>query len=127
MTQKTIMVVDDSKFILKVVTDILSKGGYNVVIASDGLEALEKLKNMKVDLLLIDFFMPQMSGRELCEKIRADSNLKDVKLAFLTSAEFSPHGMKELENLNVLDYIKKSFVHNDLIQRVKKILNGKNG
>lgn len=122
MPKKTIIVVDDEQPICKVVEDILKPEGYNVVSAYSGDEALEKLKKVKPDLILIDFFMPRMSGRELCEKIRADSKLKNLKVAFLTAATFSGSGMKELERMNVLDYIKKPFEYKDLIQRVKKII-----
>lgn len=122
MAKKTVMIVDDEEPICKVVEDILKPEGYAAISAYSGDEALEKLKKIKPDIILIDFFMPRMSGRELCEKIRADPKLKDIKVAFLTAATFSASGMKELENMNVLDYIKKPFEYKDLIKRVKKIL-----
>lgn len=122
MPKKTIMIVDDEEPVCKVVEDILKPEGYNVVSAYSGDEALDKLKKVKTDLMLIDFFMPRMSGRELCEKIRADSKLKNIKVAFITAATFSASGMKELEDMNVLDYIKKPFDYKDLIQRVKKMV-----
>lgn len=117
-----IMVVDDERGIRKVVEAILGGEGYEVVTASNGEECLAKLKEEKPDLILIDFFMPEMSGRELCEKIRKDSELSSLKLAFFTVAEFSDAGMSELKKLNVLDYIKKPFDNADLIRRVKKLL-----
>jgi CheY-like chemotaxis protein len=122
MPKKTIMIVDDEAPILKVVEDILKPEGYKVVLAISGQEALDKLKKVKPDLILIDFFMPAMSGRELCEKIRADSKLKNIKVAFITAASFSASGMKELDKMNVLDYIKKPFEYKDLIKRVKKMV-----
>lgn len=118
---KTVMIVDDEQPICKVVEDILKPEGYKVISAMSGQEALEKLKKVKPDLVLIDFFMPNMSGRELCEKIRAQDELKKLKVAFVTAATFSASGMKELEKMNVLDYIKKPFDYKDLIKRVKKM------
>ncbi len=116
------MVVDDEPPINKVVEDILEPVGYKVVSAVTGQEALDKLKKIKPNLILIDFFMPGMSGRELCEKIREDSKLKNLKIAFLTAATFSQKGSAELKRMNVVDYIKKPFDYQDLIKRVKKII-----
>ena len=71
---------------------------------------------------MIDFILPGMSGRELAEKIRADIKLKDVKIAFITGVSLIPSGMKELEKLNISDFIKKTFKYKDLIERVKKMM-----
>ena len=120
--KKTIMVVDDEKYILQTVSDLLSLEGYNVVKANSGTESLKKLKKTRPDLILLDFFMPGMSGREVCEKIRANAELNDLKVAFLTVASFSLKGLKELKHMNVLDYIKKPFNNKDLTNRVKKLL-----
>ena len=120
--KKIIMIVDDEPPINKVVEDILEPEGYKVVSALSGPEALDKLKKVKPHLILIDFFMPGMSGRELCEKIRADSKLKNLKVAFITAATFSASGMDELEKIGVLDYIQKPFDYKDLIQRVNKMV-----
>ena len=121
MTKKTIMVVDDESAICKVVQDILMPEGYRVISAFSGDDALQKLKKEKPDCMLIDFFMPGMSGRELCEKIRADARLKSIRVAFITAASFSASGMEEFKRLDVLDYIKKPFEYKELIQRVKKL------
>ena len=120
--KKTIMIVDDEQLINKVVEDILEPEGYNVVSALNGPEALDKLKKVKPHLILIDFFMPGMSGRELCKKIREDSKLKNIKVAFITAATFSASGKDELAKMNVLDTIYKPFGYKDLIQRVKKMV-----
>ena len=122
MPKKTIMVVDDEPPINKVIEDILEPEGYKVVSAISGQEALDKLKKVKPNLILIDFFMPGISGRELCEKIRADKKLKNLKVVFLTAATFSASGMKDLDKLNVLDYIKKPFEYKDLVKRIKKVV-----
>ena len=114
--------MDDEQPICKVVEDILKPEGYKVVSVNSGQEALDELKKNKPDLMLIDFFMPLMSGRELCEKIRADSNLKDIKSAFLTAATLLVSGMKAIEEMGVLDFIKKPFEYKDLINRVKKMI-----
>jgi len=122
MSKKTIFVIDDEELIIKVIKDILEPEGYNVESAINAEEALEKLKISVPDLVLIDFILPGMSGRELCEKLRADIKLKDTKIAFITGVSMIPSGMKELEKLNVSDFIKKPFQYKDLIERVKKMI-----
>ena len=119
---KKIMIVDDEQDIRTVVKVILEDAGYKVETATDGPDAIEKLKKGLPDLVLIDMFMPGMSGRELCEFIRADNKLKKLKCAFLTVAEFSAAGMEELKKMKVLDYIKKPVENKDLIKRIKKMI-----
>ena len=121
---RRIMVIDDMRDTVELVKTILEKEGYEVVSASNGREALEKLRNMekKPDLVLVDMFMPEMSGRELCERIRNDESLKNLKLAFLTVAAFRDEGRKLLKKLDIADYIAKPFDVDDLVRRVKKII-----
>ncbi len=125
MGKKTILTVDDDESILKVIGAILKPEGYNVVKAENGVKALAKLKKTKVDLVLIDHFMPKMTGVELLEKIRADKKLKDLKCAFLTIGIFQKFGKKWIKKLNAIDYIKKPFDNEDLVNRVKKMLGQK--
>jgi CheY-like chemotaxis protein len=116
-----IMAVDDEENILRLVKDTLEEDGCKVVTASSGDEALAKLRKDKVDLVLLDFFMPEMSGREVAEEIRKDKKLKNLKLAFLTVAQFGRSGIAHLKRLKIADYIKKPFDIDDLKRRVKKI------
>ena len=119
---KEILVVDDEKDIRSLVKAVLEDAGYKVRIAFDGVDAFRKLKKKLPDLVVIDMFMPRMTGRELCERIRDDKKLKKLKCVFLTVAEFLASGKKELEELEVLDYIKKPFDNKELVRRIKKIV-----
>jgi len=119
---KKIMVVDDEPDLREAMQLLLESRGFEVVTAEGGAEALEQLGKEQVDLALIDYFMPEMTGRDLAEKIRADSALKDLKIAFLTVAVFGEVGKEDLTSLGALDYIQKPFDNEDLIQRVKKIV-----
>lgn len=118
---KTILVVDDEESLRELASAILKPEGFNVVTASDGAECLEKLKALKPDLILLDMMMPGMSGRETCEKIRANPKTRGLKVAFLTVAKFSESGKETLKKMNVSDYITKPFDNSDLIKRIKKI------
>lgn len=121
MVKKKIMVVDDEESLTELVKAILEQEDYEVTVASNGEECLEKLKTVKPDLVLLDMMMPGMSGREVCERIRGNPETKDLKIAFITVAKFSETGKDTLSKMNVLDYITKPFDNDDLVKRVKKI------
>jgi len=117
-----IMVVDDEPDVVESVKILLEAEGYVVIGAESGDECLEKLEKGGVDLILMDFFMPEMDGRMVIEKIRENSKLRDTKIAFLTSATFRKGGMEVMEELGILDYIIKPIDIDDFISRIKKIM-----
>ena len=119
---KKILVVDDEGDIRLLVRTLLTENGYKVDEAANAKEGLEKLRKNAYDLAIIDFFMPNMSGRELLEKMRQDAGLKSVKAIFLTVANLSPSGVDELRKLGCLDYIQKPIDNTDFLKRVKKVL-----
>lgn len=122
---KTILIVDDSVILLQTVRDLLEQVGYHVITAQSAPEALQKLEKTRIDLALIDIIMPTMSGFDLTSKIRGDKKFRNLKIAYLTVLSFSEQQKKNLEKFNVLDYIQKPFNSDDLIKRVKSILNSK--
>jgi len=119
---KKVMVVDDEADLCETVKLLLEGKGFEVVAALSGAEALKKLRKERVDLVLIDFFMPEMTGRGLAGEVRADPKLKDLKLAFLTVALFGEVGREDLHKLGILDYIQKPFDNEDLVRRVKRMV-----
>ena len=125
---ETIMIVDDSKDTVDMVKRLLESEGYKTIVALNGTEALKILKNRKEserpDLVLLDMFMPEMSGREVCDRIRDDQdiNIRNVKIAFFTVAAFQDYGRQMLQKLNVLDYIVKPFDVDDFLRRIRKMI-----
>jgi len=119
---KRIMIVDDEQEVCDAVKAVLELEGFEVLTALSGPESLKKLQKEKADLVLIDFFMPKMSGRELCERIRKDPKLKGLRVAFLTAARFGDVGMEKLRKLKALDYIQKPFDNDDLVRRVRRMV-----
>lgn len=121
---KRIMIVDDTRDTVGMVKTLLESEGFDTLCAYNGKEALEKLKEIeeKPDLILLDMFMPEMSGREVCERIRNDDELKDIKIAFFTVAAFSGQGKQTLKDLQISDYITKPFDIDDLVKRIHKML-----
>jgi CheY-like chemotaxis protein len=117
-----ILIVDDEDDIRLLIKTLLEDEGYEVNEAKDGRDGMDKLKKGSYSLVLLDFFMPGMSGREVLEKIRADDKLRDTKIIFLTVANFSAAGEDELKKLKCMDYIRKPFENDDFLRRVKKAL-----
>ncbi len=120
--KKKIMIVDDEEDLIELVKAILERAGFEVIGVSSGQECLDKLKGIKPDLILMDMMMPNMTGLETTKEIRKNPKTKGLKVVFLTVARLSEVGKKDLEKLNVLDYITKPFDNDDLIERVKKAL-----
>jgi CheY-like chemotaxis protein len=121
MAKKKIMVVDDEETLVELARAIL-ENDFEVISANSGKECLEKLKRVKPEIILMDMFMPEMSGRETTERIRANPKTKDIKIIFLTVARFSETGKDILKKMKVSDYITKPFENDDLLRRVKKAI-----
>jgi CheY-like chemotaxis protein len=124
MIKKKVFIVENNPSVIKTVEAILSSEEYKISNATSGEQALSKLQNTKPDLILIDYFMPRMNGIELCGKIREKEKFKNTKIAFLTVADFIPHGVegKALKRLKVLGFITKPFENDDLIRKIKSFL-----
>jgi len=121
MARKKILVVDDEPDIVESIKTVLEREGYAVVTAQNGAEALKKLEKHKVDLALIDFFMPEMSGRQLIEEIRKNPAISKTKVAMVTVAQIPTVGQKTLKKMKVADYIRKPLELKDFVKRVKAL------
>lgn len=117
-----ILIVDDEDDIRLFVKSILENEGHAVEDAPNGKDGLSKIGGKKFDLVILDFFMPGMSGREVLEKIRADPKISSTKVIFMTVANFSTSGLEELKKLGCIDYIQKPIDNDDFVRRVAKAL-----
>lgn len=82
---KQIMVVEDSAAVRKFITIALKLEGYSVISAIDGMDAIEKLANVKIDMLITDLNMPNIDGFKLIKTIRNDIEYKDLPIIILSS------------------------------------------
>lgn len=114
----TILVVDDEKNILQLVRMYLSSEGFDVEIAQDGKEALEKARQVKPSLIILDLMLPQVNGLDVCKQLRRDS---DVPIIMLTARGDDVDRIVGLE-LGADDYISKPFNPRELVARVKAVL-----
>jgi CheY-like chemotaxis protein len=85
----TLLVVDDTKFNLQLLGSILSERGYNVSVAKSGADALQRLRHLSPDLVLLDIRMPGMDGFECCRLIKASEQCRYTPVIFLSASDDS--------------------------------------
>lgn len=112
---KKILVVDDEKPISDIITFNLSNEGYEIVTGFDGEEAIEKFKETKPDLVILDLMLPKKDGLEVCREIRKESA---VPIIMLTAKDSEIDKVLGLE-LGADDYVTKPFSNRELMARVK--------
>ncbi len=116
-----ILAVDDFSTMRRIVRNILRQLGYsNILEADDGTSALEQLKQDKVDFIITDWNMPNMSGLDLLKAIRADSNLKDIPVLLVT-AEALKENVVAAVQAGVNGYIVKPFTAETLKEKIDSI------
>jgi chemosensory pili system protein ChpA (sensor histidine kinase/response regulator) len=116
-----LILIDDSISIRKVVGMFLSNAGYQVDVAVDGVEAIEKINTKPYDLIITDLEMPRMHGYELIAEVRGGDNTKTIPIIVLTSRAGDKHYSKAVE-LGANDYIVKPVDEETLLQSVHKLL-----
>ena len=112
-----VMVVDDSLTVRRVTQRLLVREGYRVVVAKDGLDALERLAEEKPQVVLSDIEMPRMDGFDLVRNIRGDERLRDLPVIMITSRIAQKHRDVAAE-LGVEHYLGKPYSEEDLLALV---------
>ena len=113
-----ILVVDDSITVRRVTQRLLKREGYRVALASDGLDALEKLQEEKPTVVLSDIEMPRMDGFDLARNIRGDAKLRDLPIIMITSRIAGKH-REHAKELGVDHYLGKPYSEDELLGLVR--------
>jgi len=116
-----ILVVDDSPTIRKFISIALKIKGYEIISASDGMEALELLPNDKIDLVITDLNMPNIDGFNLIERIRSNENFLNTPIIVMSNLSDS-EDIERAMQLGADSYIIKPFDQNNIIKEVAKYL-----
>jgi len=116
-----ILLVDDEADILEIVGYNLSSEGYQVTTAKNGVEAIEKAKKYKPQLIILDVMMPEMDGIEACEKLRGIPDLSNTIITFLT-ARGEDYSQVAGFDAGADDYITKPIKPKVLVSKVKALL-----
>ena len=117
---KKILLVEDEEIMIGLLQRKLENEGYEVDVARDGVEGLEKMKEAKPDLILLDIIMPRMGGFEVLEKMKDDPDLKKIPVIVISNSG-QPVELGRVRKLGVKDWlIKTEFDPQEVIDKVKK-------
>ncbi|UCD69749.1 MAG: response regulator [Betaproteobacteria bacterium] len=116
-----ILVVDDTPKNVKLLADVLSVKGYQVDTASSGQEALDKIEQVTPDLVLLDVVMPQMTGYEVCRRIRANPETEMLPVVMVTALDPGDERVKGIE-AGCDDFLSKPINQPELLARVRSLL-----
>ena len=121
-----IFIVEDEPQINRLIELVLLSDGYtNIDKFFDGLEAFEKIKEKKPDLVLLDVMLPSMDGFSVCKKIKSNSDLNNTQVIMLTARKMEEDILKGFEN-GAIDYVSKPFSNKILLARVNAHLSNSN-
>jgi CheY-like chemotaxis protein len=113
-----ILVVDDTPANLNLLTEMLKERGYRVRPVPSGKLAVQAIQNEKPDLILLDINMPEMSGYEVCEHLKADAALKDIPVIFISAMTETMDKVKAF-SVGGVDYVTKPFQFEEVHARVE--------
>ncbi|EAT14334.1 response regulator [Desulfuromonas acetoxidans] len=118
--KKTILVVDDSPTVRRLVELVLTQNGYEVLSAEDGEKGLEMARQHLPSVVLVDFVMPKMNGHMFCKMLREDDNLKDVPVILISSkSEVVGHAFEA--SFGIVHYFTKPFEPEDLVAKIREV------
>lgn len=120
--QDVILVVDDSADSLSLINDTLEQADISVLVALEGRQALTIAKRMKPDMILLDAIMPHMDGFETCRQLKADPELANIPVIFMTGLTETENVVKGLE-VGGVDYLTKPIRPDELLARIRVHLN----
>ena len=121
ITKRKILVVDDEKELVKLVTFNLSIAGYDILSAKNGIEALEISEQENPDLIILDIMLPRIDGWEVCRRLRQNPHTTNIPIIMLSALSEVDDKLKGFD-LGIDDYVTKPFSPRELVVRVKRVL-----
>jgi len=121
--RKKVLIADDEANIVTALEYLLHRSGYEVRVAATGEEALREIESFGPDLVLLDVMMPQISGYDVCQRIRERAEWSDIKIIMLSARGREAEVSKGL-SLGADLYITKPFSNAELVSRIDALLSG---
>jgi PleD family two-component response regulator len=122
-TKIKIVLADDEKFIARAYTEGLTRAGFEVTSCPDGLDALEQVKKIRPDIVLLDLIMPGMTGFEVLKAMKEDPTLKDIPVLILSNLSQATD-QDEAKSLGAEEFVIKSEVSlEEVVNKVKSFFN----
>ena len=121
MPDKKILVVDDEPNVVRTLTFVLKKEGYDVSSAVNGEEAIARVHESKPSLMFLDVMMPKKNGYEVCQELKSDSGYSDIHIVMLSAKGQEADKAKAL-SMGANEFMTKPFSPLGIIGRVKELL-----
>ncbi|HZK40699.1 MAG TPA: response regulator [Atribacterota bacterium] len=121
MPNKKILIADDEPYILRSLSFVLKKEGFDIETACNGEEALKKAQQFNPKILFLDVMMPKKDGYEVCNKLKSNPETKDIYIIMLTAKGQIIDKEKGL-TAGADEYITKPFSPREIVNKVKKIM-----
>jgi len=119
--KKKVLVIEDSKLVLQIITDELEDHGFDVIAVTDGAQGLKKTKESKPDLIILDLILPELSGEQVCREIRKDEEFFDTPVIMLTAKNTDAD--KIIGRVIGADcYIPKPFEISNLLNEITRLI-----
>lgn len=118
LNSQSILIVDDNVNNLDVLSETLTREGFQVAVAIDGESAIEQVQYHKPELILLDVMMPGIDGFETCQRLKADSATSDIPIIFMTALSETSKKVQGF-SLGAVDYITKPFQQEEVLARVR--------
>lgn len=119
-TQPRILVIEDERALVKVLTYNLQREGYETILAHDGQEGLRKAQSLLPDLILLDLMLPGLSGLDICRELRANERTRDIPIIMVTARAEETDQVVGF-SMGADDYVTKPFSVKVLLQRIKAL------
>jgi CheY-like chemotaxis protein len=113
--------IDDDRIVLSYCSDALERQGFRTLIASDGPSGIEMAKKDRPDLILLDVMMPDMTGLEVCRRLRAEPGLRDTPIILLTASDDPDLGLKGRE-AGATSSMRKPWGSGNIISAIEQVL-----
>jgi len=121
MTKPKILIIEDERSLIDILSYNLSREGFEVISASDGLDGLRRAQTAAPDLVVLDLMLPGLDGLQICRQLRADSKTQGIRLLMLTAKSEEVDEIVGF-NMGADDYVAKPFKIKPLISRIKALL-----
>lgn len=117
-----ILIAEDDEFIRDIYNRIFTATGFDVILATNGVEAIDKMENIVPDLILLDIMMPYQNGKEVFKRIKKDPRLKSVPVVFLTNVSAQDDLEQELLDQADKYLIKAHFTPKEVVEQVMPLI-----
>jgi len=117
---KNILLIEDEQLLIDLLQKKLKQDGYEIEVAKDGLEGMQKMREFKPDLILLDIVMPKMGGLEVMEEMAKDEQLKNIPIIVISNSG-QPVELDRAQRLGARDWlVKTEFDPQEVVEKVIK-------